>query len=97
MGAINKIITDSQVPSTCAVMDWLKANGYPECYSTNIECKNGAYGGIISSYFPTYTIDKDIKQEIMEGKHYNGMYRLRFYGAWYFYMPEVDKYYFMTI
>ncbi len=97
MGAINKIITDSQVPSTCAVMDWLKANGYPECYSTNIECKNGAYGGIISSYFPTYTIDKNIKQEIMGGKCYNGMYRLYSYGAWYFYMPEVDKYYFMTI
>lgn len=97
METIDKIIIDSQVPSTCAVMDWLKANGYPACSSTVIECKNGRYGGIISSYFPTYPIDKDIKQEIMEGKHYNGMYRLRFYGAWYFYMPEVDKYYFMTI
>lgn len=96
MEAIDKIITDSKVPSTCAVMDWLKANNYPECYSTMIECCNGLYGGMISSYFPDQ-INYNIKQDVMRGKHYNGMYRLFSYGAWYFYIPEVDKYYFMTI
>lgn len=96
MEAIDKIIIDSRVPSTCAVMDWLKENNYPECYSTRIECSNGVYGGVISSYFPDPR-DCNIKQDAMKGKHYNGMYRLSSYGVWLFYMPEVDRFYLMTI
>ena len=97
MEAIKEMFIGSEVPSTLAVMDYLKSHDYPECDYTEITCCNGSYGGMISSYIPHDEFDF-VKEDIMQGAEYKGMYRMSgSFGSWFFYMPEVDKYYFMTI
>ena len=98
MSTIKQITIDSAVQSTCAVMDWLKDNQYPMCCSTVISLINGEYGGIISSYSPdSFELDWwGVNKE--NAKKYNGMFRLcTSECSWKFYMPEVQRYYFMSI
>lgn len=96
---IQRIYLYISAPSTCAVMDWLKDNGYPDCDYTEIVLDmNGSYGGIVSNYIPNDLELEVLKMKVMQGKLYNGMYRIKNTNdSWVFYMPDVDKYYFMTI
>lgn len=106
MSTIQQIIIDSPVPSTCAVMDWLKDNHFPICDHTIITLSNGKYGGIISSHEPdSFELDcwnRDMENYKVTGsgdiKEYHGMFR-QCASSWVyeFYMPEVQQYYVMTI
>lgn len=87
-------------------MDWLKDNHFPICDHTMIALSNGKYGGIISSYEPDafdldcWNIDMENAKTKGSGdvKEYDGMFR-RCHSPWLwdFYIPEVKRYYFVTI
>lgn len=98
MYTVRNIHLDSTVPSTCAVMDWLKSNNYPSCDRTEITLSNGQYGGMISDYSPDEVELAHWENIIDCAKEYNGMFRLHDLPfLWKFYMPEVNKYYYLTI
>lgn len=98
MGELKEICINSHVPSSCAVMDWLKQHNYPDCNHTHIKLSNGGYGGIISSFNPDPIELEHWKRVLHLSYEYHEMYRSRELDwAWRLYMPEVNKCYFLTI